>query len=88
LAELKLKGGMEYFKTGERNLNALSIEEWIEFFTLTGQMDGVLWALQPNDPDKIASYYENVKELMASLESEIDAVKELTGKTSLPKGRA
>jgi len=91
LIELKIKGGMQVFKKKkDRDLSEFNLDydELTEFFALAGQMDGILWALQPDNPDEATQFFHSVKEFLTMIEEECYAMKEMTGKTSLPKGRA
>lgn len=90
LVELQIKGGDEYFKTNKRmeQLNALTGHEWIEFFSLLGQLDGLMYALSPEDPVKESSFRRSVKRRLKKIEKYCSEIYELTGKVEIPKTEA
>jgi hypothetical protein len=89
LIELKIKGGSELFKK-DKDPSKFNLDpnELSEFLTLSGQMDGVIWALQPDSLDEKIEFFQNFKKFFATIEEECYTLKEITGKTSIPKGRA
>lgn len=83
--ELKLKGGDEYFKINkvQGKLNSLEGNEWIEFFMLLGQLDGIMHALEPEDAVKASSFHRSIKRRLKKIEAHCLYVYKLTGKYSI-----
>lgn len=89
LAELKVLGGTELFqKPAVRDTTKLTENEWVEFLLLTGQMDALLWALQPEDPDEATKFFEGVRDFLAKMEDEIESIQLQTGLKRIPRGVA
>jgi hypothetical protein len=68
--------------------NHLSEQQLTEYFILIGQLDGILWALQPRNSKKYTEFHNDVKKIFAKMEKECKNLKKLTGKVRIPKGRA
>lgn len=91
LAELKASGGEEFFVPGPRNLkklNNLTGDEWIEFFTLIGQLDGLVYLLKPANARSAKKFEKAIAERMQELENECRHIFELTGSFKILKGYA
>ena len=90
LIELQIKGGDEYFKTNKcaRRLDGLNGNDWIEFFTLLGQLDGLMYALSPEDPVKASSFRRSIKRRLKKLERYCSDIYELTGSVEIAKTEA
>lgn len=88
--ELKLKGGDEYFKTNkiQGKLNNLDGDEWIEFFTLLGQLDGMMYALEPEDTVKARGFQRSIKRKLKKIENHCSNIYEITGKYVITKTEA
>lgn len=88
--ELRLKGGDEFFKQNKLRdrLNNLGGDEWIEFFTLAGQLDGILHALEPEDAVKASSFRRSIKRRLKKIKEHCELVYELTGKYDITKTEA
>ena len=92
LIELKVLGGGSKFIDGTNILpvdaDKLSGNEWIEFFSLVGQLDGITLVLEPEDKDKREIFYESIRVVMEKTEKECRHILKITGKTNIPKGSA
>lgn len=92
LIELQIKGGEEFFvRKSNRSLTRLddlSGDEWIEFFSLLGQLDGILYSLEPSDPLKASSFHRSIKRRMKKMEKHCRHIYEITGMISIPKTSA
>lgn len=85
--ELRMKGGDEYFKANKitSRLDNLDGPEWIEFFTLLGQLDGIIHALEPEDPLKASSFRRGIYRRLKKIEKYCQHIQEITGKLVIPK---
>ena len=89
LAELKIAGGEEFFTKGERDitkLDNLSGGEWIEFFSLIGQLDGIVWTISPDDKVEAKKIQREAARHMEKLEKYSRHVWKVTGKISILRG--
>jgi len=90
LIELKLAGCSEYFAKVRDigKMETISAEEWVEFIALTGEMDALLWVLQPKSSERKEKFKTEVKNFLIKIESQILEINEITGQALLPKGEA
>lgn len=90
LIELKLLGAAEYFAQVKdpQRIENLSGDEWIEFISLTSQLDVLLWALAPQDKKRKDALFKEIKKYFAALEKERLYLQKLTGQQSIPRGEA
>jgi hypothetical protein len=86
LAELKAAGGQEFMILGQTK--RLTPVELAEFRTLTIQMDSVIWALEPKDPDKRESYIYEINCFFAKIEAPYFEAQEVKGGKKILRGRA
>lgn len=83
LAELKIAGGEEFFVDGNkdlRKLNNLTGAEWIEFFSLIGELDGLVMAFLPTDEAKAQRFQSNIAKRMDEIEKYCRLVYKITGR--------
>jgi hypothetical protein len=89
LAELKVMGGTEMFQDPEtRDVTKLSPNEWAEFLILSGQLDGLIWAYCPEDPDEALGFISEITEMICTFETEAEEIQEITGMRDSIKGYA
>lgn len=90
LAELKIAGGEEYFAQDENTdrLDNLTGNQWIEFFTLVGQLDGLIWALQPEDEIRAKQFRKAVAKRLDKIEKHCRLILKITGRINIPIGEA
>ena len=86
LIELKVMGAEEYFKQerDKAKLEQLDGHEWVEFFTLNGQFEAMIWAFAPKkNPEK---FFKELEEVMRKLEESCRRIYDLTGQTRVIRG--
>ncbi len=90
LVELKLMGGNMIFgnNISKNDIELLSTNEWIEFMTLTGQFDAIIWAFSPRSKKRYIEFIQNIDNYMNKLENDCKHIFEITGRISIPKGYA
>lgn len=86
LAELKAAGGQEFMILGQTK--KLSPKEMSEFRILTIQMDCIIWALEPIDPNEKEAYCEEIKNYFANVEEPYFKAQEIKGGRRIPRGKA
>lgn len=86
LAELKAAGGQEFMILGQTK--SLTANEKAEFRTLSIQMDSIIWALEPKDPDKKKKYISEINYLFAAIEAPYFEAQEIKGRKRIPRGKA
>lgn len=59
----------------------LSAEDAARFLTLTGQLDGLIWAFHPEEPDEALIFIGEISELLEQLEEEARLLEKLGMKT-------
>jgi len=86
LAELKAAGGQEFMILGQTK--KLSSAEMAEFRVLTIQMDSVIWALEPKDPEKRKKYIAEISHLFSDIEAPYFEAQDVIEGKKLPRGKA
>lgn len=91
LAELRLAGAEEAFISGTNSFNEaenLSGVEWVEYFSLTGQLTGLVLALEPLTVVRASKFHRELERKIKKMEDRCMRVLEITGKIKIPKGEA
>lgn len=82
-------GGTEMFEDPSvRDMTKLSPNEWTEYLILTGQLDGLIWAFCPEDPDEALNFIGEMTEMMCGFETEAEEIQKITGMRESIKGSA
>lgn len=83
LAELRAMGGKEYFKKKQdkSKLNQLDGQDWIEFFTLTGEFNALLWAYAPKNNTE--AFLKEINQTLLNLEKQNLQIRTTIGKNLL-----
>lgn len=80
--ELKLKGGWKLIRNPECGDHELDEREIAEFFRMLGQLDGLLWMLQPDQPEEVGRFKEETRRFFKEREKEYKVMR------NLPRGCA